>query len=147
MVQYITKRLSGKEYIKKGLSYQESLTNEEIKKKLEEYKHVTDISTIGLNTHIRYFTTNIKTGKKMFRLGGFLSKVNLSQGYIILNNGNLSWSVQLKGSILFEKMTFAEFKKELKKTYDNKYKSKILKLKEENKNLKSALKEIKNKYK
>ena len=45
----------------------------------------------------------MKTGKKMFRLGGFLSKVNLSQGYVVLNNGNLSWSVQLKGSIFLKK--------------------------------------------
>ena len=74
-----------------------------LKKKLEEYKQVTDISKVGLNTHLRYFTKNTKTGKQMFRLGGFLSKVNLTQGYVVLNNGNLSWSVQLKNSIFFEK--------------------------------------------
>jgi hypothetical protein len=148
MAQNITKRLSrDKNYIKKGKSYQESLTNEEIKKKLEEYKQVMDITKVGLNTHVRYFTTNMKTGKKMFRLGGFLSKVNLSQGYVVLNNGNLSWSVQLKGSIFFEKMSFTDFKKELKKSYDRKYKGKILKLQEENEKLKNAIKEIKKKYK
>ena len=148
MAQNITKRLErDKNYIKKGKSYQESLTNEEIKQKLEEYKQVTDISKVGLNTHLRYFTKNTKTGKQMFRLGGFLSKVNLTQGYVVLNNGNLSWSVQLKNSIFFEKMSFTDFKKQLKKAYDKKYKNKILKLQTEINKLKNALKEIKKKYK
>lgn len=148
MAQNITKRLArDKNYIKKGQSYQESLTNEEIKQKLEEYKQVTDISKVGLNTHLRYFTKNTKTGKQMFRLGGFLSKVNLTQGYVVLNNGNLSWSVQLKNSIFFEKMSFTDFKKQLKKAYDKKYKNKILKLQTEINKLKNALKEIKKKYK
>ena len=147
MAQNITKRLArDKNYIKKGKSYQESLTNEEIKKKLEEYKQVTDISKVGLNTHLRYFTKNIKTGKQMFRLGGFLSKVNLTQGYVVLNNGNLSWSVQLKNSIFFEKMSFIDFKRQLKKAYDKKYRNKILKLQTENDKLKKAIKEIKKKY-
>jgi hypothetical protein len=118
-----------------------------LKKKLEEYKQVTDISKVGLNTHLRYFTKNTKTGKQMFRLGGFLSKVNLTQGYVVLNNGNLSWSVQLKNSIFFEKMDFTDFKKQLKKVYDKKYKNKILKLQSENEKLKKAIKEIKKKYK
>ena len=83
----------------------------------------------------------------MFRLGGFLSKVNLTQGYVVLNNGNLSWSVQLKNSIFFEKMSFIDFKRQLKKAYDKKYKNKILKLQTEINKLKNALKEIKKKYK
>jgi predicted amino acid racemase len=117
-----------------------------LKKKLEEYKQVTDISKVGLNTHLRYFTKNTKTGKQMFRLGGFLSKVNLTQGYVVLNNGNLSWSVQLKNSIFFEKMSFTDFKKQLKKAYDKKYRNKITKLQTENEKLKKAIKEIKKKY-
>ena len=143
MAQNITKRLArDKNYIKKGKSYQESLNNEEIKK-LEEYKQVTDISKVGLNTHLRYFTKNIKTGKQMFRLGGFLSKVNLTQGYVVLNNGNLSWSVQLKNSIFFEKMSFIDFKRQLKKAYDKKYRNKILKLQTEKDKLKKGLKKLK----
>lgn len=138
----ITKRLSRDNYKKKGKSYQDSLTNKEIKEKLEEYKQVSDISKVGLNTHLRYFTLNKKTGEKLFRLGGFLTKVNLKDGYVILSNGSLSWSVQLNHTIFFEKLSFPELKKEIYTQAEKKYKEKYNKLKEENKKLKKAIKEI-----
>ena len=52
-----------------------------------------------------YFTINKKTGEKQFRLGGFLSKMDPQYRYIILQNGTLSWSVQLENTVLFQKMT------------------------------------------
>ena len=96
-----TKRISSDNYKKKGKSYQDSLTNKEIKEKLEEYKEVKNISNVGLNTHLRYITINKKTGKKLFRLGGFLTKVNLTDGYVILSNGKISWSVQINHTLFF----------------------------------------------
>ena len=138
-----TKRISSDNYKKKGKSYQDSLTNKEIKEKLEEYKEVKNISNVGLNTHLRYITINKKTGKKLFRLGGFLTKVNLTDGYFILSNGKISWSVQINHTLFFEKMSFKELKKEIYNQAEHKYKKKYHKLKEENKKLKKAIKEIK----
>ena len=100
-----TKRLTV-DKVKTQNSYQNKLSPKEIKEKLEEYKKVEDISKVSLNSHLRYFTINEKSGEKQFRLGGFLTKIDSDKGYLILSNGNLSWSVQLKDSIFFQKMTF-----------------------------------------
>ena len=53
----ITKRLSrDTSYTKTKKSYQEKLSPDEIKKKLEEYKQVEFIDDVNLNSHLRYFT-------------------------------------------------------------------------------------------
>ena len=143
MSQYKTKRLT-KDTKKTNNSYQNNLSPEEIKEKLEEYKRVDDITTVALNAHLRYFIVDEKTGDKQFRLGGFLTKINTEKGYVILSNGQLSWSVQLNNSIFFKKMTFQELKEELIEDVGKIYKSEISKLKNENKKLKETLKEIKN---
>jgi len=141
MSQFKTKRLSNDDN-KPKTTYQDKLTPKEIKEKLEEYKKVDDISKVSLNAHLRYFTVNDK-GEKQFRLGGFLTKIDVEKGYVVLSNGNLSWSVQLKNSIFFQKMTFQELRSELKEEMEKKFKTEIKTLKEENKKLKTALKEIK----
>ena len=143
MSQYKTKRLK-KDVKKTNNSYQNSLSPAEIKEKLEEYKKIEDISTVSLNAHLRYFTINDKTGEKQFRLGGFLTKIDKEKGYVILSNGNVSWSVQINSSIFFKKMTFQELKEEIIEDVGKVYKDEISKLKNENKTLKNALKEIKN---
>tara|TARA_E500000178_G_C17025529_1_gene757800 strand:+ start:2535 stop:2999 length:465 start_codon:yes stop_codon:yes gene_type:complete len=142
MSQYKTKRLS-KDEGKSNNSYQNNLSPEEIKEKLEEYKKVDDITTVSLNAHLRYFIVNEKTGEKQFRLGGFLNKIDKEKGYVVLSNGSLSWSVQLKNSIFFKKMTFKELKQEIIEDVGKAYSSEISKLKKENKKLKETIKEIK----
>ena len=123
------------------LSYQDKLSPDDIKEKLEEYKRVDDISKLSLDCHLRYFTINSDTGEKKFRLGGFLKKIDIDKGYIMLsNNKNNTWSVQIKNSVFFKKMSFKELKDELEESYKNE----ILALKKENKQLKKTLKEIKN---
>jgi hypothetical protein len=147
MDKKITKRLSrDTSYTKKKKSYQETLSPAEIKKKLEEYKQVDDITKLEIGVHLRYFTINKKTGEKQFRLGGFLSKMDPQYRYIILQNGTLSWSVQLENTVLFQKMTFSKLKEEIIQKVAKKYEKKLQKLEEENNNLKSALKEIKKKF-
>ena len=141
MSQFKTNRLSNDDN-KPKTTYQDKLTPKEIKEKLEEYKKVDDISKVSLNAHLRYFTVNDK-GEKQFRLGGFLTKIDIEKGYVVLSNGKLSWSVQLKNTIFFQKMTFQELKKELKEDMEKKFKEEIKVLKDENKKLKNALKEIK----
>lgn len=124
-------------YKKVGKTFQESLSPNEIKEKLEDYTRVNDIDLVPLNTHIRYFTEDKKTGKKHFRLGGFLTK--LDKDYIVLSNGQLSWSVQKKTSIFFAKNS--------SNNQNEKYDEKIQSLIEENKRLKDTLKQVKNSVK
>ena len=147
MDKKITKRLSrDTSYTRAKKTYQDKLSPAEIKKKLEEYKQVEDITKLEIGVHLRYFTINKKTGEKQFRLGGFLSKMDPQYRYIILQNGTLSWSVQLENTVLFQKMTFSQLKEEIVQKVAKKYEKKLSKLEEENKNLKSALKEIKKKF-
>jgi len=87
MNKTITQRLSrDSTYKKTKKSYQDTLSPAEIKKKLEEYMRVENVLDVDLNSHLRYYTFNIKTGKKQFRLGGFLSKKNKEKQYLILSN-------------------------------------------------------------
>jgi len=142
----ITKRLSrDTNYKKTNKTYQDNLSPDEIKKKLEEYKQVEDIDKVNLNSHLRYFSLNPKTGKKQFRLGGFLTKID--KEYVILSNGSLSWSVQKKSSVFFVKMNFTDLKEELIEKISRKYEKKIEKLTEENILLKDTLKKVKKQLK
>jgi len=142
MSQYKTKRLTN-DTQKSTNSYQDKLSPEDIKEKLEEYKKVEDITKVSLNAHLRYFTINEKTGDKQFRLGGFLNKIDNDKGYVVLSNGTLSWSVQIKNSIFFKKMSFQELRKEIVENVEKLYIEEIKNLKNENKKLKDTLKEIK----
>ncbi len=136
-----TKRLTADtEYKKVGKSLQQTLSPDEIKEKLQEYSQITDINDAPLNSHIRYFTID-KNGKKQFRLGGFLTKVD--NDYIVLSNGKLSWSVQKNNSIFFKKMSYEELKQELIEKISNKFQKKIITLEQENDALKNTLKDIK----
>ena len=142
MPRNTTKRLNNNNSNK---SYQESLSPAEIKKKLEEYQQVDDIDDVKIGTHLRYFTFNPSTGKKQFRLGGFLSKTD--KDYIVMNNGEFSWSVQKDKTVFFKKLSFGELKDELVEKISKKYEKKIIELTEENFNLKNALKTIKKQLK
>lgn len=137
-----TKRLNYKDGNK---SYQDSLSPADIKKKLEEYKQVDDIDDINIGTHLRYFTFNPSTGQKQFRLGGFLSK--LDKDYVIMNNGELSWSVQKDKTVFFKKLSFNDLKEEMIEKISKKYEKKITELTEENQKLKNTLKSIKKEIK
>lgn len=146
MNKQVTKRLTrDTTYNKTKKSYQENLSPDEIKQKLEEYSQVDDIDEVPLNSHLRYFTINVKTGKKQFRLGGFLTKID--KEYVVLSNGNLSWSVQKKNNIFFRKMTFQELKDELIKKIKKGYENEIKKIKDENKKLKETIKKVKKQVK
>lgn len=137
-----TKRLNYKDGNK---SYQDSLSPADIKKKLEEYKQVDDIDDVNIGTHLRYFTFNPSTGQKQFRLGGFLSK--LDTDYIVMNNGDLSWSVQKDKTVFFKKLSFNDLKEEMIEKISKKYEKKITELTEENQKLKNTLKSIKKEIK
>lgn len=137
-----TKRLSrDTSYKAPEKTYQSTLTKEDIKKNLIDYVKVDskDVSKIPLSTHIRYFTTNPKTNKTEFRLGGNLTKHGDNNQYIVLSNGTFSWSVQLGNSTIYKKLNIDEIKDKVEEECQDD----MQKLAEENKKLKKMLKEIK----
>lgn len=118
----------------------DNLTKDDIKDLLEDYCQVTDINTVNIGTHIRYFASI--NGENKFRRGGNLKLINKDEGYIILRNavGN-EWSVQLKGSTFFKKMTLTEIKKECDKI-TNELTAKNKKLKTKNDELTKKIKQL-----
>ena len=86
-----TTRLSKSKYDRPTKTLTDSLqTNAKMKEKLENYQRVDDIDDVSLSTHVRYVT--LKDGVQRFCLGGLLVKKHSK--YVVLSNGNFSWSVQ-----------------------------------------------------
>jgi hypothetical protein len=142
----VTKRLSrDTTYKAPEKTYQQTLTNEEIAKKLLDYVKVkpSEILNIPLNTHIRYFSINPKNGEKQFRLGGVLTKIGDNNEYLILSNGTFTWSVQLSNSIFYRKLNQNELIETVKEEAVKECKKDISDLIKENKELKKMIKEIK----
>jgi hypothetical protein len=101
-----------KQFNKSDKTYQQLLTKQDIKDKLKEYKSITNITSVPIGTHIRYFVKKDK--EELFRLGGVLNKIDQQGRFITLSNGSTNWSVQLENSRLFQKMSENEIKEELK---------------------------------
>jgi len=141
-----TRRLSrDKSYKPPENTYQSTLSDVDIAKKLEDYSRVktSEIFKIPLGTHIRYFTINPKTGEKQFRLGGTLTKFGDNNEYIVCSNGTFSWSVQLSNSIIYKKLSISELKETTKNLAISDTKKEMADLVKENKELKKMIKEIK----
>lgn len=124
-------------YKRPDKTFQDTLENEDIKNLLKNYSVVKNIFLIDLNTHIRYFSK--KNNKTLFRMGGNLLKVNEEKGYIVLTNGKINWSVQVKNTIFFKEISIDELR--------NEYENKIKKYKNKIKNLELSLQKIKKKLK
>lgn len=99
---------SDSSYKRPPQTYQESLSTEQIKEKLKDYVKVEDISKVPLHTHIRYFIyqedPNTRKRSRLFRLGGRLVNKDHHDKYVVLSNGNQSWSVNTTSSVLFRQL-------------------------------------------
>lgn len=121
------RRLSGGggNYSRPSQTYQETLSTDDIKEKLNNYKKVEDISTVPLQTHMRYFVykENDQTKKmeRLFRLGGKLINKDNYKQYVVLCNGKHTWSVNTKTAVFWKEKNIEEVKEE--------YEAKILRLK------------------
>ena len=140
--QRITK---DKGYSRPDKTYQEKLSNQDIKEKLKDYKKVIDIKTVSIGTHVRYFSIDPKSNEKIFRLGGTLNKIDPEGKYVILSNGSITWSVQIPNAIFFQKMTDAEFKEEIKKELKKEIMTEIQPQDEDLEDLKKEIKNLKTK--
>ena len=140
-------RISNKPYNNKGKTYQQSMSNADIKEKLKEYCKVDDITKVSIGTHLRYFTIDPKTKERTFRLGGTLNKIDPEHRFIILSNGTITWSAQIPTCIFFKKMTDAEIKAEMKEELKKEImtESEMVHLDSENDDLKKENKILKKK--
>ena len=105
------------EYKRPIETYTDKLTKDEIAQKLEDYKKVPhdEINNIKLGEHMRYFVKN-DDGTYSFRMGGVLRNKTGLPNYIILGSGSKTWSVQVKNSILYVKMSIKEIKDEYRES-------------------------------
>ncbi len=136
MSKILTTRLnSDPEYRRPTLTIQDQYTREDIAKKLQGYKKVDKIENIPIDTHIRYILIDKETNEHKFRTGGFLKRKDNADKYIILSNGTKTWTVQVKDSLFFRKMSHEEEIQEIEDYYEEE----IKKLKKEIKKLKKEL--------
>ena len=109
-------KLESNKYKKNGferpeITYTDQLSKEEIQDKLADYSKVEDIYKVPLGVHLRYFVK--KDGQMLFRMGGQLFKNNGLPEYVILKSGtNAQWSVQIKDTVFYRKMSIVEIKQE-----------------------------------
>ena len=114
-------------------TFTDKLTKDEINEKLEDYKLVEDLSKVPLDTHLRYFLN--KDGKMLFRMGGNLKRNFDLPNFIVLKNAlGTEWTVQVKNTTFYKKMSLKEIKEE--------YEVIISELHEKIKKLKSKIKEL-----
>jgi len=116
----------------KKKTFTETLTKDDINEKLEDYKLVDDISTVPLDTHLRYFIK--KDNEMLFRMGGNLKRNLDLPNFIVLKNAlGTEWTVQVKDTIFYKKMSIKEIKEEYEeiiKELHDKIKIKNKKIKE-----------------
>lgn len=141
-----TKRLSRDGYKQSNqTTFQESLSDIQIAKYLTDYVKISndEIFTVPINTHIRYFSVNPKTKERLFRMGGAITKVGDNKQYVVLSNGKSSWSVQIKDSIFYKKLSPNELREHIINTATEDVNKEFESVKRENEALKKMLKEIK----
>lgn len=96
------KKLGTDNYIRPMVTLTESIQNKEgIQQYLKDYDEVKreDVAYLQMNTHVRYISWDKRNNCELFRLGGFIKKIE--KDYLVLAG---------KGSRLFSVQT---------KTYDN----------------------------
>lgn len=122
-------------YVKPNITYTEKLSKAQVRQLLydyEEIKNIKELEKIEPGTHLRYFED--KDGEMKFRTGGILTVNTGFPDYLILSNGKISWSVQIKKCIFLKRLTIKELRDE--------YEKELIKLQAENKGLQSMLKSI-----
>ena len=118
MASHLKKLAANTTYVRPQATYQEKLSAAEIKKKLEGYEQVDDISQVDIGTHIRYFITG-KDGEKVFRTGGFLHDRKNPREYVMISNGKVLWSVQVAGVVFFKKLSHKDEIHALREHYES----------------------------
>lgn len=133
----ITQKISRTQYQRPANTYQDNLTKQQIKEQLKDYKEVDDITMLSVGCHVRYFS------KKLFRLGGTINKIDPEYRFIILTNGTVSWSVQIKDTKFWKKLTDTEIKEEMKEELKEEIRKEIISEENDNKKAEKEYLELK----
>lgn len=123
MFKYSKPLGADKAYKRPEITYQEQLSKEEIMEKLKGYIKVIDIKEVPINTHLRYFIMG-PDGKPVFRTGGLLYNKLNADIYVVLTNGKKSWSVQIKNTVFYKKMSHTEELASMERKYNKKLEEK-----------------------
>jgi len=112
-------KISDTNYDRPELTYTDLLTKKDIEGLLLDYEKVdtNKLDGVLIGTHMRYFEK--KDSELKFRVGGVL-KVKGLPDYIVLNNGKVGWSVQVKNCIFFKKISIESVRNEFKQMLINK---------------------------
>jgi len=115
---FFNENIAKSDYKKPKQTMTEKMTKSEIRNALQDYKEEKP-QNICSGSHIRYFIND--NGTLKFRMGG-LVKVNAYPKYMMITNGKIDWSVQIKDTIFYVKMSIddivGEYKNELLKKED-----------------------------
>lgn len=134
-------------YSRPKLTKTDKINNEEsrekLKKALSNYLKIDkeQLEKLPVGSHVRYFSYDPKTGTRKFRLGGFIHKKEGFPKYLILSNGSITWSVQVKNTIFFRKMKAEEIQAEYEEEIQAKD-NKIFKLKKQVSALKDEIRKL-----
>lgn len=89
----------------KGLTKQDKLTLDQIRKKIRGYKELNTLKDKSILQYVQPFRAWIRyydTKKEKFRIGGLLMKAEFPNYITLVNTANnISWSVQLKDNIIY----------------------------------------------
>nr|QBK89167.1 MAG: uncharacterized protein LCMiAC02_02610 [Mimivirus LCMiAC02] len=115
-----TKRLGKDNYKRPRKTATDLLTLDKIEELLEDYVEVDNLFEVPLGTHMRYILNAKIPGKAKFRYGGKLShnKELKEKGYVMFNNGSVSWSVQVKGTQFYRRLTMKEIRNDYEQEID-----------------------------
>lgn len=141
MSKYATRLSRDTKYVRPETTLQDSLTEEKIREYLKDYVQTNDINNIPLDTHLRYFS--LINGEQKFRMGGFLKNKNNADTYVVLSNGSNSWSVNVKDTQFFRKLSQKEIIDNVREEYDEEIHVRDQEIKE----LLIEIKELKHKLK
>lgn len=144
-------------YQRPNTTYQDRLTNQDIKELLKDYIIVENIKDLPIGTHVRYYVYDSQTKNRKFRTGGNLIQIDSLGRFVKLAAGPVKWSVQVVNTLFYKKLNSDEIKEEIKKeilseinpNVNNEYKQKIKTLNikidsltEENNNLRKNNKKL-----
>lgn len=108
-------------YVRPVKTFTENMTPEEIKESLKNYKQIThdDLYNVKPGTHFRYFRTD-EHGHRHFKLGGNIINLSGLPEYVVFGNGKITWSVQVEGTIFYQKNQIEDIQKECDNTIKEK---------------------------
>jgi hypothetical protein len=107
-----TKNIAEVNYKRPINTFTDLLSKKDIQNKLIDYEKVDKVDENIIGYHCRYF--ELKDGEYKFRVGGFIT-IGGFPDYVMMTNGQVTWSVQVKNCIFFKRLTIKSIRDEYDK--------------------------------